>query len=612
MTHNSFYIMKRALFIISGLLLCMASAQAATPVAKGKTNTPRQDSAATKPASTPAKKTATPQKIAVKPDTVTRNIQIVKEYTPDIKEANKVNTQPELKDASGKKQTVNYSVWTAPKTLNNDSVPTLDYALPNAEVRADLNKGFVKLGAGNYTSFLGEAYLPLYSDKRNLFDLYGRHNSSFGNVKFTNNLYDGLKKDFETKGLVNDNYWRGSYLRNSRQKEMSFYADFGYNRFDYYGYEGGEDTSRGNYDRKQAFTRFDIGGRYRTKEFVEKWSYDAQLNYQLFHTLDKLNEHTVLTAVNVKYKVDNGLLNLDAKMYNMFLGLPDSSARYNFKNADNTSNNTVIIFAPAYLLNGSKWQLHIGAKGAFCMGQGRLASISPDIYGSAALVPKYWFLYAGVTGEYLINSYRNMAETNRYVAADTRAEDTYIPIDVYIGSKFNLMKRISLDINASYKVYSNPYFFVADSIGGRKSSLFNVVYGENDGLLSAGAAINVNVLQKVDFSLKAKVNKWALSEGETAWMMPTSELTATLTYKPTSYLRFNAAYNFQGGRDAMADSQSVKMNNISDLSFGAVYQAMSRLNIFLNLNNVLGNQYEYWYGYACQRFNLMGGLTFTF
>ena len=62
----------------------------------------------------------------------------------------------------------------------------------------------------------------------------------------------------------------------------------------------------------------------------------------------------------------------------------------------------------------------------------------------------------------------------------------------------------------------------------------------------------------------------------------------------------------------MADSQSVKMNNISDLSFGAVYQAMSRLNIFLNLNNVLGNQYEYWYGYACQRFNLMGGLTFTF
>jgi uncharacterized protein YccT (UPF0319 family) len=142
--------------------------------------------------------------------------------------------------------------------------------------------------------------------------------------------------------------------------------------------------------------------------------------------------------------------------------------------------------------------------------------------------------------------------------------------------------------------------------------LFNVVYGENDGLLSAGAAINVNVLQKVDFSLKAKVNKWALSEGETAWMMPTSELTATLTYKPTNYLRFNAAYNFQGGRDAMADSQSVKMNNISDLSFGAVYQAMSRLNIFLNLNNVLGNQYEYWYGYACQRFNLMGGLTFTF
>ena len=39
---------------------------------------------------------------------------------------------------------------------------------------------------------------------------------------------------------------------------------------------------------------------------------------------------------------------------------------------------------------------------------------------------------------------------------------------------------------------------------------------------------------------------------------------------------------------------------------------MSCLNVFLNLNNILSNEYDFWYGNATQHFNLMGGVVINF
>ena len=57
---------------------------------------------------------------------------------------------------------VNYSVWATPITPKNDSVPALDYALAGKTNKEYKRTGYLKLGGGNYTSFLGETYLPLY------------------------------------------------------------------------------------------------------------------------------------------------------------------------------------------------------------------------------------------------------------------------------------------------------------------------------------------------------------------------------------------------------------------------------------------------------------------
>ena len=558
--------------------------------------------------------------------TVSRQIEIVKEYNPTIKEASKISTTPELKDNGTKKMNVSYSVWATPLIPGNDSVPALDYALTGHTNKEYRRTGFLKLGAGNHTSFLGETYLPLYQTKKDLVELYGIHNSSFGKVRLTNHLYSDLNEDFRTKAKINDNFIKASYTHNIDVKELSTYLDFGYRGFNYYGYDGRTPMERDStpYDRDQSFTNFDAGIRFRSKTFIDKWNYDVQTNYQLFRTHDGLREHNIFTNLSGSMLVDNGQLNLSFNMFNIFTNLPDKTMPFNYAKAENTDNSTVLMLRPAYVIKGKHSELNIGVKTAFCIGQGRPASVMPDVLGNISIVRDYWFLYAGITGDYAINNYRNMSKVNRYVALDNRAEDTYTPIDVYVGSKINLFKYAMLDANIGYKIISNPYFFVSDNCdttaGNANGSFYNLTYGKDEGLFSAGLGLTTGWKEFIQLNLKGKYNKWAMSKNETPWMMPKTEFTATVSSVPIEDLRIWVAYNFMGGRKALfktriGDQYAVQehnMRNLNDLSLGATYKAMSCLNVFLNLNNILSNEYDFWYGNATQHFNLIGGVVINF
>ena len=66
--------------------------------------------------------------------TIKRNIEVVRDYTPVIKEAGKINTMPELKDVNTKKIDVDYKVWTSTYKPKTDIIPSLDYALLEPDI----------------------------------------------------------------------------------------------------------------------------------------------------------------------------------------------------------------------------------------------------------------------------------------------------------------------------------------------------------------------------------------------------------------------------------------------------------------------------------------------
>lgn len=555
--------------------------------------------------------------------TIKRNIEVVRDYTPVIKEAGKINTMPELKDVNTKKIEVDYKVWTSTYKPKTDIIPSLDYALASQEENKYSREGFLRLGGGNYKSFLGELYTPIYNSDVALFDFYLKHNSSFGNVTLKKDNYDVLSNDVLSKGLYNDNKARISFLRSIRIREISAFGEFGYNRFNYYGLnsdmiafseqnKGKEEPEYKNDDQKNSHLTAALNFRFRSKDYIDQWKYDLQTNWRLLKTHFNVAENTIFTDLAASYRMQESILSLKFQMYNVFVSTPKNGS-IDFSKAKNFNNFTVLKFNPYYSFISEVGRLNLGLKASFGINQGKNTAFSPDITGQVRVIDNVWYVYAGVTGDYKVNTLRSLANENIYLSPDARPEDTYIPLDIYLGTKLNIGKSVNTDIHIGYKIINNQYFYVNKSDSTGMKNTFDVVYDKNVGQFNCGAAVNYNFREKVDFSFKIGYNKWSLEKQKEAWMLPAAQIGLGVSYVPTDFLRFNINYDLEAGRKAKLGKDTiVDLKNFNDISLGANYKLMSFLDVFARFNNILNQRSEVWYGYPSQGFNFLLGLTLTF
>lgn len=555
--------------------------------------------------------------------TIKRNIEVVRDYTPVIKEAGKINTMPELKDVNTKKIEVDYKVWTSTYKPKTDIIPSLDFALASQEENKYSREGFLRLGGGNYKSFLGELYTPIYNSDVALFDFYLKHNSSFGNVTLKKDNYDVLSNDVLSKGLYNDNKARISFLRSIRIREISAFGEFGYNRFNYYGLNSDmisfseqnkdkEEPEYKNDDQKNSHLTAALNFRFRSKDYIEQWKYDLQTNWRLLKTHFDVAENTIFTDLAASYRMQESILSLKFQMYNVFVSTPENGS-IDFSKAQNFNNFTVLKFNPYYSFISEVGRLNLGLKASFGINQGKNTAFSPDITGQVRVIDNIWYVYAGVTGDYKVNTLRSLANENIYLSPDARPEDTYIPLDIYLGTKLNIGKSVNTDIHIGYKIINNQYFYVNKSDSTGMKNTFDVVYDKNVGQFNCGAAVNYNFREKVDFSFKIGYNKWSLEKQKEAWMLPAAQIGLGVSYVPTDFLRFNINYDLEAGRKAkLGKDSSVDLKNFNDISLGANYKLMSFLDVFARFNNILNQRSEFWYGYPSQGFNFLLGLTLTF
>ena len=555
--------------------------------------------------------------------TIKRNIEVVRDYTPVIKEAGKINTMPELKDVNTKKIEVDYKVWTSTYKPKTDIIPSLDYALASQEENKYSREGFLRLGGGNYKSFLGELYTPIYNSDVALFDFYLKHNSSFGNVTLKKDNYDVLSNDVLSKGLYNDNKARISFLRSIRIREISAFGEFGYNRFNYYGLNSDmisfseqnkdkEEPEYKNDDQKNSHLTAALNFRFRSKDYIEQWKYDLQTNWRLLKTHFDVAENTIFTDLAASYRMQESILSLKFQMYNVFVSTPENGS-IDFSKAQNFNNFTVLKFNPYYSFISEVGRLNLGLKASFGINQGKNTAFSPDITGQVRVIDNIWYVYAGVTGDYKVNTLRSLANENIYLSPDARPEDTYIPLDIYLGTKLNIGKSVNTDIHIGYKIINNQYFYVNKSDSTGMKNTFDVVYDKNVGQFNCGAAVNYNFREKVDFSFKIGYNKWSLEKQKEAWMLPAAQIGLGVSYVPTDFLRFNINYDLEAGRKAkLGKDSSIDLKNFNDISLGANYKLMSFLDVFARFNNILNQRSEFWYGYPSQGFNFLLGLTLTF
>ena len=111
-----------------------------------------------------------------------QSVEVMKAYRPSISNANKVNLMPSITDTTRFSPEFMYSIESYPVSKGFAASP-ISAADVNKSSYKNLGAGYLKLGAGTYSTPYGELFLNLPESKTAVFGLHIRHLSSNGKTK---------------------------------------------------------------------------------------------------------------------------------------------------------------------------------------------------------------------------------------------------------------------------------------------------------------------------------------------------------------------------------------------------------------------------------------------
>ncbi|MDR1543482.1 MAG: hypothetical protein LBS50_03525 [Prevotellaceae bacterium] len=557
---------------------------------------------------------------AQKNDTLVRNIQIERDYTPEVAPVSRPDISLGITEPNIDKPPVSFSKFSAPfDVTKGDFLPIPPEKLTVVE-REKSKSGFLRLGFGPLFTWLADVWYPVWNTKDGYFDIGFHHDAILGVVKPT-------KKLINTGLAINFNKNFGSH-------QFYFGAKYDNEFFNYYGQDS--TYSRLSKEelkvidsvfRKQAFNKADFALGVRSNRRTDSgWLYDAYLNYHLHNVnTGKFSENNINAAVRADILFgDNHHIDVEVGEQTYFYTSPLWKT------------NVVIRLLPAYLLDTKKIHLRLGVKTFFNFGRGDVFAISPDVKLDY-FYKDFLNLYAGVSGDYEVNSLANLTKENRYFDIfAVPIQNTWTPIDIFGGFKVKITKGLLLDAFLGYKYVRNEAFFVNEMIVVLQENptihnIFNPrfsVQQNSGGLFNAGIRVNYDYKERLNIFAELKYNAWSLKKDTLgnemfAWHKPAFEVNAGSEFKigkgffgsVNLYVASKPKALKQTFQNSVSSIETISLPAKFDLNLGAGYNFKKNISFFAQANNILalfGANYQNWYGYNSFGAHLLVGATVLF
>ena len=91
------------------------------------------------------------------------------------------------------------------------------------------------------------------------------------------------------------------------------------------------------------------------------------------------------------------------------------------------------------------------------------------------------------------------------------------------------------------------------------------------------------------------------------------EVTGALRWKMFKDLQLKAdVFLWDGSHYRNGTGTTLKLDPAADLNIGAEFSVMPKLNLWVQLNNVLNNRYRRWHQYEVLGLNVLGGVVYSF
>ena len=567
--------------------------------------------------------------------TVTRNITIEREYQPVIQDAGKINSLPNFIEPKVVRITPQYtSNFSKPLSVEDNIHYLASAELVQPSIKS--KDGFARVGLGTGFNSLADFMFPLVKKPDMKLDFilnhYGLFNSKAHSAtqaalnfdkKLNNslNFYAGIGGRHEYFKYYGNNFSGNNLSKNSYIIDFSDLT----NDTDTYvtngpSVVGTNLSSLAALAKTNNLWRMNINTGIHTSPTTDNLRYGAHLNYNLFNAKNGITEQLAKLSANIDAELNGDRVGINFALNNLFYTTTNSELKGVLKNY------SVLSLNPYYIFEKEAFDLRLGIKYSFSFFLGRTFAPSPDVHFEWRAVPQYLAVYAGATGDYQINSLNSIYLENCYLNPDVMPNDTYTPLNYYLGVKIKPTTGLLLDAYLDYKAINNEYFFVNKEYRSIQELLssaypanynryytnrFDLIYGKAK-QLRLGGRVSYNHHDKFSTRLSLAYNHWNVANFEYAWNKPAFEMDFSTNFQITHKLNTYANMYVGGKRYAKIGDMAIEMKPQIDINLGASYAVKDWLSAFLRVNNLINSKYEQWLGYEAQGFNIMVGAAFNF
>ncbi len=520
--------------------------------------------------------------------------EIVKEKSIEFAPANRVFDKVQPVQGANDKKKVSYEILdpniniTAPKLT--PAVGISSDEKERATMPGALNN-FIKLGAGNYGRFLGEAFIGARTSDDLVFTSQVKHlSAATGPVDGKNsaNAATNLKLG-------------GKYIQNAYKVEAS--VEYDRKNYYFYGYQPQPDAFVINRDSlRQTINQFGINLGFENTDASVAVDYSVKTSLNTLrdrYDASELDWGTKLMASVPISESFYALLEADAFISQRVDRLTYNRNLFRVKPTFKYTSDIFTVTAGLNAVNETDNQLNINKTKAFPV-------LNLDVTPFSGL-----HIFAGYNGDIVRNTLKSMLSENQWLGPNVLVANTEKTADMYAGVKGE-SNGVNYEGKVSYSRYRNFYSFNNSLID---TSKFAAIYdpGKTKVLTISGqAGYNFNDLFKT--SLKVNYFNYSMDLIEEPWHRPDLTLNwfNALTISKKLFvtadfymLRGIKAKNFQSGI-------VTKMPVITDLNLKIDYLLTKNFSAFVAINNVFGKQYQRYQYYPQQGLNFIGGLSFSF
>jgi hypothetical protein len=451
--------------------------------------------------------------------------------------------------------------------------------------------GFLRLGFGNYTSPLLEAYYNTRRDKNKLLGAHLYHTSS------DKGPVDGRNSGSGSSGL--------SVFGRSFTKGISLSGNAGFeNRTThFYGYPAGTEVEAGSI--KQSFNLFKIGG---AMSNAKNSDFSYKLGANLSHLSDKYDakETEIDLEFSSAYELDeDSKINLKGDFF--FIKRTDKDIE--------KKERSLFVVSPSYAfvpIDDLKLSIGLIAAVENDTIDSKSVHVYPDIKASYPISPSVEAI-ASLSGGMEKVSLQSLSYENLWLAPNIPIFHTNKTFDFNVGLKAKLGNKVTAHSGLAIANLKYWYYFVNTDADQAK---FTTEYDRGSGTKRANLYASVSYVQSeiAKFMLRADLYRYATSRIEEPWHRPTYRVTANAFYDLYHKFLFNLDIIAQGGMKAQTPvtHEVVKLDAAFDLNFKTEYLFSESFSAFVQLNNIASSKYPVYLNYPVRGFQVMGGITWSF